>query len=54
MEKKKNPDRVKGGKMRWKGVSKKERQEYASKNGIKGSTSLWNKYELTKKNEEVN
>lgn len=48
----KNPDKVKAGKARWKGVPRKELKAQMSKNGKKGAAALWSKYSLTK-NEKV-
>ena len=44
----KDPKKVKAGKARWKGVSKKKRKEIASAGGKKGAAALWRKYKLVR------
>ena len=39
----KDPKKVKAGKARWKGVSKKKRKEHAKMAGSKGGTETWHR-----------
>lgn len=44
----KDPKKVKAGKARWKGVSKKRKHELLSAAGKKGAAAMWRKYKLVR------